>query len=120
MKSCQVDHRTGPRHRLLQRCFVRCWGRAETWRCIAYNISVTGIGITLPVPMPEGTVLEIEAWELPRARKLRVRVVQSKQVDFLWFCGCELTSRLSEAEVRTWQMGPRDWLKSTESTKKCS
>src|SRR5207237_898345 len=101
-----------PRQPILQRCFVN---PAETalpnaWKCIIYNISATGIGITLPVRLQDGTLLTIEAWRLPRACLLQARIVQTKQVDFCWFTGCELLKRLSDAELQIWCSGPRDWL----------
>ena len=106
-----AERRLARRHRVLQRCLVRPQGAvgAQDWRCIAYNISTTGIGITLPYPAVPGTVVEIEAWGLPAALPLRARVLHSKPVGFLWFCGCELVSRLREHEVQDWRAGPTDW-----------
>ena len=80
------------------------------WPSIAYNISATGIGVTLPRPLPQGAVVEIEAWGLPSAPRLRARVVHSRFTDFLWFCGCQLAKPLSEEELRAWLKGPTDWL----------
>src|SRR5437899_11684295 len=44
-----VELRTAPRHRIIQRCFVRPEGakEGEPWRCIAYDISATAIGIVV-------------------------------------------------------------------------
>jgi hypothetical protein len=104
--------RTAMRHPILQRCFVHPAKGAgpEAWRCIAYNISATGIGLTLPVQIPVGTVLTVRAWELPRARELQVRVERSKLIKSYWFTGCELVKRLSDAELRTWCGGALDWV----------
>ena len=55
----------------------------------------------MPVRLPEGTVLTIQAWGLPRARTLKARVVQAKKVDALWFTGCELPTRLTDVELVT-------------------
>jgi hypothetical protein len=107
------ERRAFPRYLILQRCFVRLSPcaqdvpRPEGWRCIAYNVSATGIGITLPLPVPLGSLLEIEAWQLPGARPLTARVVRTAPVEYLWFCGCELSQPLSEAELRIWIMGTR-------------
>ena len=108
----EIERRTAPRFGILQRCFVYPVQASATdaWRCIAYSISGTGIGVTLPIPLHEGTVLTIEAWGLPRACPLKVRITQTKQVDFFWFTGCELLKRLSDAELSIWRNGPVDWL----------
>ena len=80
------------------------------WRCIAYNISETGIGLTLPLPMQPGSVMEVEAWGLPAARVLRVCVVRTTPVEFAWFCGCQLLQPLAPEELKAWLMGPHNWL----------
>ena len=90
----RIDMRNAVRHPILQRCFVRP-ARApvpQPWQCIAYNISATGLGLTLPVQLPEGTVLTIEAWKLPRACPLQVRIVQTRLVELFWFTGCDRTT----------------------------
>jgi hypothetical protein len=106
------ERRRAARYPILQRCFVRPPGarQAQGWPCIAYNISTTGIGVTLPLQVELGCLLEIEAWGLPGARPLQARVVRTTPVEFLWFCGCELSSRLDADELFTWAMAPRDWL----------
>src|SRR5262249_34929752 len=84
--SPSAERRAAPRHPLLQRCFVWPPGaQGEGWRCVAYNISATGIGLTLPLPLLPGTVLRVEPWELPAARILRARVVHVRAVECLWF-----------------------------------
>src|SRR5579859_4835181 len=74
-----VEMRTAPRRPILQRCFVypAQASAPQPWQCIAYNISASGVGLALPVRLPEGTLLNIQAWELPRACTLKVRVVHA-------------------------------------------
>jgi hypothetical protein len=107
-----IERRGAPRFAILQRCLVRPPHAAgpEDWHCIVYNISATGLGLTLPLPLQPGTLLEIQAWDLAAAPPLLARVVRTNPVQFLWFCGCELLKPLSEAELRAWQQGPTDWL----------
>jgi hypothetical protein len=107
-----IEMRTKPRYPILQRCCVHSAQAAFPiiLYCIGYNISATGIAVTLPVRLDKGTMLTIEAWDLPRACPLQVRVVHLKQVKLFWFTGCELTKRLSDAELRIWQSGSTDWL----------
>jgi PilZ domain len=109
---CGVEMRTAPRHLILQRCFVHPANAAapEAWRSIAHNISAAGIGITLPKQLPEGTLLTIQAYGLPRSCRLQARVVRARQVDFFWFTSCELVGPLSDADLRIWCSGPTDWL----------
>jgi hypothetical protein len=103
--------RAAPRYRILQRCFVHPAKASarEGWQCIAYNISATGIGVTLPVKLQDGTVLSIRALGLPRACPLQVRIVRTTPIEFLWFTGCELLNRLSDADLTAWSSGPLDW-----------
>lgn len=107
----QIEMRAARRSPILQRCFVHptTAPAAQAWQCVAYNISELGIGVALPIKLAEGTTLNIEAWNLPRACPLRVRVIQARLVDFVWFTGCEMTRRLSEAELQVWCSGPLDW-----------
>jgi hypothetical protein len=92
------------RYRLLQRCVVRPADGTGSgdWPGIAYNLSRTGIGLSLLYPLLPGTVLIIEPWGLDGARKLYVRVVRCAPVDFAWFHGCELFEPLSEEELWIW------------------
>ena len=87
---------------------------SDSWRCIAFNISTTGVGLTLPCPVRPGTVVDVHAWELPDACRLTARVVHVKQVEFLWFGGCELVRPLTEGELQAWMAGPIDWLPEAE------
>jgi hypothetical protein len=106
-----IERRSAYRYPILQRCLVRppAPQNAEAWRCIAYNISLLGIGITMPFP-PPGIVLEVQAWESPASRPLRVRVVRTAPVEFLWFCGCELLTPLDDAELQVWVVQPQNWV----------
>lgn len=110
-----VDRRTALRHRILQRCFVRPERVPGDggWACIAYDISTHGIGVTLPCPLPPGTILHIEPWGLRGASALRARVVRAIPVEFTWFGGCELLVPLGEKELQLWLASPRDWLADT-------
>jgi hypothetical protein len=107
-----IEQRTSRRQKILQRCLVRFPGARnnEGVQGIAYNISPVGIGIALPFPPAAEMVLEIEPWKLSGTQPLLARVVQTRHVEFLWFCGCELNRRLPEAELRVWLTSPRDWL----------
>lgn len=106
-----VEMRVGPRKPILQRCFVYPARKSapQVWRCIAYNISTTGIAIALPMALPQGTILSVEPWDLPKAPALRVRIIHARTVDFYWFTGCELLKRLSETELEAWCSGSIDW-----------
>jgi PilZ domain len=104
-----VEYRSAPRHRILQRCLARPAGSAapaEGWRSIAYDISATGVGVTLPVPLARGSMLEIEPYNLPGGRPLRARVVHAHRLEFVWLCGCELDRRLNDRELQTWLAAP--------------
>src|SRR5262249_48674843 len=108
-----IELRSFPRYPILQRCLVvpgNAPAGAEGWRCIAYNISRAGIGLTLPAPLRIGAELIITPWQLPAAPVVRARVVHSSRVDFLWFCGCEFLTPLSADEHFAWTTGRHDWL----------
>jgi hypothetical protein len=104
--------RGAPRYPIFQRCLVHPGNVSalQAWQCIAYNISATGIGVALPVRLQEGTVLTIQAWDLRGACLLQARIVYTRPVQFLWFTGFELLTRLSDSELEIWLSGPRDWL----------
>ncbi len=108
----QIEMRTATRHPILQRCFVRPANASErqAWQCVAYNISSTGIGVTLPTELAEGTVLAIEAWNLPGACPLQVRILQAQPIETVWLTGCEFMQRLSDADLHIWRSGPMDWM----------
>jgi hypothetical protein len=97
---------------ILQRCVERPLGapREQGWKTIAFDVSETGLGITLPTELAEGTELEIEAWELSKAEPLYVRVIRSKRVDCVWLTGCKSVTRLSDDNLRAWMSGPQDWV----------
>jgi hypothetical protein len=108
----RVEMRVAPRYPILQRCFAHPahLSTSEAWRCIAYNISATGIGIALPERLLEGTLLTVHAWDLPGSRTLQARIIHSRPVESLWFTGCEWTRILSEGELEIWCSGPVDWV----------
>jgi len=116
VESAGSERRAVPRHAILQRCLVRSGDQGPTprgpdgWRCIAYDISANGIGLTLPLPVQPGTLLEIEGWGLPANRQLRARVVRAAPVEFLWFCGCEFVDPPAESELTAWLTNSRDEL----------
>jgi hypothetical protein len=99
-----TERRAEPRHRILQRCLVRPTVGSGTvsWKGIAFDIATTGIGVALPYPLAIGTTLVIEPQGLPDARTLEARVARFAPVSHLWFCGCELASRLSDEELQAW------------------
>ncbi len=113
----RVEMRIAPRFPILQRCFVHPLPprAAQPWRCIAFNVSKTGVGVTLPFQLPEGTLLTIEAWNLTGSRPLQARVIHSRPVESLWFTGCELVRYLSDDELDVWCSGPTDWVESEKS-----
>jgi hypothetical protein len=107
-----VESRRSPRHFILQRCFARpliagVSAAPEGWRSIAYNISLHGVGVTLGLPLKRGTVIEVEPWNLPGAKPLRARLVHASPLEFIWLCGCELDSPLSDAELQAWLVAAR-------------
>ena len=108
----QIEMRAAPRYPIMQRCSVHPAkvSASKAWRCIAYNISLTGIGVVLPVKLPEGTVLTIVAKNLPQAGSLQARIVQTRPVENSWYAGCELLKRLSDSDLQVWRNGPLDWL----------
>ena len=114
--STQLEMRAAARYGILQPCLVHhpTASAPEGWQCIAYNISATGIGVALPIALPEGTVLTVRAWELPGAGPLCVQVVHTRQVHDFWFTGCEFPRLLTEAELFVWRTGPIDWMKTTK------
>jgi hypothetical protein len=96
-----VERRSAERYRCCAECTVRPENAAGVghWKGIVYNISECGIGIALPCPLNEGTLLIIEPWRWGHGRSLCARVVRSAPVSFLFFHGCELIERLSEREL---------------------
>jgi hypothetical protein len=113
-----IERPADGRFPILQRCLVRPVGPTlglpgsgpgtEAWRCIAYNLSPVGVGITMPFPPPRGTVLEIQPWNLPAGRPVQARVVRTSSVEFLWFCGCEFLRPLDPAELHAWLAQPQN------------
>ncbi len=100
-----AERRGAPRHPIKQRCIISLAGSegpVSGWHCIAYNISATGIGVLLPLPVRPGIVLQIEPWGLPGAPTLLARVVHTKPFEFVWMCGCELSTPLHTKELQAW------------------
>lgn len=99
-----VEFRRSPRYRILQRCQVRLPGASapEAWRSIAFSISQTGIGVTMPCELQKGDELTVVAWNLPKARPLQARVVHASRLDFVWLCGCELTEQIGADDLADW------------------
>jgi hypothetical protein len=98
------ERRSAPRHRVLQRCFVRpvSGEGGESWKGIVYDVSATGVGVALPYPLAIGTLLTIESSGLPAAQVLQARVVRISPVSYLWFCGCALEVHMRDAELQAW------------------
>jgi hypothetical protein len=107
------ERRKMPRYPTLQRCLV--WppnaNGPNGLRCIAYNISLTGIGLTLPLPLPRGHILRIEPYEVPGAGPIQAKIVHHKPVEFLWFCGCELLRPLTDEELKAWLVVKNGWMR---------
>jgi hypothetical protein len=99
-----VEFRSAPRYRVLQRCFIRPPGLsgADGWRGIAFSMSATGIGVTLPLPVERGTEIEVEPWNLRGAPTVTARVVHICRLDFVWLTGCQLSRRLTDDELAAW------------------
>jgi hypothetical protein len=99
-----VESRAAARYRVLQRCFVRPPGVEAPggWRGIVFSVSATGIGVSLASPILPGTEVTIEPWRLPGAPILRARVVRVHRIDVAWLTGCQLVSRLGDADLAAW------------------
>src|SRR5262245_30429196 len=105
-----VERRAATRYAIVRRCFVRLVGRpaaVQGWRCIAYNVSATGVGLTLPLPLQPGTRIEVEGWRLSGGRPARAVVVRTEPVEYVWFCGCEFEAPLEPEELYSWLSGPQ-------------
>ena len=98
-----AERRAARRFPLLQKCLARPEGSSglADWHGIVYNLSTSGVGLSLPYPVPPGTILIIEPWDLP-APALRACVVRSALVAFAWFHGCALTHPLNDDELQSW------------------
>ena len=98
------ERRSALRYSLIQRCFAKPAAApgAEGWRCIVYNISIAGVGVTLPLPLKPGALIWIEPWNLPGTKPVQARVVRASPLEFVWLCGCEFTTRLSDEELQAW------------------
>ena len=80
----------------------RLWQRL-LWKEARESWPVLGIGLALPFPGFNGSVLVIPA-RRPRVVGLclRARVVRSALKDYVWFHGCEFLTPLSAAELGRW------------------
>jgi hypothetical protein len=99
-----VERRADVRYSCVRECLARpevATGVGD-WSGIFYNLSAGGMGLALPCPLGEGTVLVIHCWRQANAQPIRARVVRSSARAFLWFHGCELLGRLSEEELQRW------------------
>ena len=98
------ERRSAPRYSLIQRCFAKpaAVPESEGWRCIVYNISLAGIGVTLPLPLKPGALIRIEPWNLPGVKPVQARVVRASPLEFVWLCGCEFPTRLTDDELQAW------------------
>lgn len=106
------EMRLSRRHLTLQRCLV-CpveAGEAEGWRCVVYDVSRHGLGLTLPLPVRPGTLLTVKPYDVCDRRPLTVRAVRTTPVGWLWFCGAELLAPLSEEQLQAWLEASTDWL----------
>jgi hypothetical protein len=104
-KSTPAERRTAERHRCLRECLVRVVGAAEPtdWSGMAYNVSLAGVGLALPFPVPSGSILEIELRAVRRAgKRYRARVARCQLQKIVWFHGCEFADLLNEAELLEW------------------
>lgn len=104
-----IEQRGARRHIIKQRCLVSLpSGKGpEGWPAIAYNISTSGIGILLGVPLQPGIEVIVEPWNLPGARTLRVCVMHCKPLEFAWMAGCEFADPLGDAELKAGLAGKR-------------
>jgi hypothetical protein len=70
------------------------------WGAVVRDVSADGLGLRLCYPFHPGTHLAIEIDLGGSVRALLARVVHVReQGDGTWFLGCELASRLADAEV---------------------
>lgn len=80
--------------------------RESQWPARVRNISCGGIALVLPRRFERGTLLSVEIQRIDGALAgtLLARVVHVlREADDGWVLGCELTSRLSEADLQSLQ-----------------
>jgi hypothetical protein len=99
-----TERRASPRYRLLERCLVWPDGSpgAAAWPGIVHNISLTGLGLALPCPLAEGVMLIVKPCCPKAPPAVRVRLVRSSLVEYLYFHGCQFVEPLSEAGLAAW------------------
>jgi hypothetical protein len=97
------ERRAAARFPTIQRCVA--WPAREAdaagWRGIVFDLSAAGVGVALPVPLPPGTELLVQAWGR-EARPLVGMVVRTACVEGVWFTGCELATPLTEQDLGDW------------------
>jgi hypothetical protein len=105
-----LERRGAQRYRIILRCHVRPDGAAgsASWKAIAYDLSVSGIGVALPYPLAVYSELIIAPFGIPGASEVRARVMRVSPVSYLWFCGCELAKPLSDEVLQRWRAVSRD------------
>src|SRR5262249_32669531 len=99
-----AERREAPRQTIMAMCRVRLAGQPEAreWRCVAYNISQVGIGLTVPCPLQPGASGSIVPWDRPHAPPMVARRGRTVAASFFCLCGCALLTPLSEAELAEW------------------
>jgi hypothetical protein len=109
---CPPERRAAVRFACLRECIVRpelgTGALEDWWSGMAYNLSVSGIGIGLLYPLPQGTIVQIEPRGWRGARGMRARVVRSTLESYVWFHGCEFLQPLTEDELRAWLQTPSE------------
>jgi hypothetical protein len=68
---------------------------------VVRDLSPLGVGLYLERPLPADSLLTVEPFS-PEARTLLARVIHATPEEGGWRHGCELSSRLSEEEIRRW------------------
>jgi hypothetical protein len=102
------ERRAARRFKMVQRCLVwpRLASSEESWHCLVYDLSAVGISVCLPCPLPEGTILKIEAWGEPAMPPLLVRLIQCSRAHHIWLSGCEILNPLDKHELENWLARP--------------
>jgi hypothetical protein len=100
----ETERRAAQRLRCLRECLVRVEGGAAVdGNGMAYDVSANGVGLALPFPVPEGTVLVIEPLALGGLRRaFRARVARRMLQEYVWFHGCTFLEPLAKAELQMW------------------
>ena len=67
------------------------------------DISTTGVGLVLPIPVPPETILIVTPWLRGRPRPFRVRVARHAFREFAWFHGCAFVPPLGGNDLSDWR-----------------